>query len=151
MSDATTDTPATPVFHVEKLYLKDLSFESPNTPEMFRENLEPKVDFNLEMGTTQKSAEHYETSLHVTVKVMAGERTMFLVDLTYAGLFLLRNVPQELLAPMLGIECPTVLFPYVRQLVSEMIMQGGFRPMVLDPINFSALFHQSQQKNQAAQ
>ncbi|MEO5350368.1 MAG: protein-export chaperone SecB [Magnetococcus sp. YQC-3] len=151
MSDATTDTPAMPVFHVEKLYLKDLSFESPNTPEMFRENLEPKVDFNLEMGTTQKGAEHFETSLHVTVKVMAGERAMFLVDLTYAGLFLLRNVPQELLAPMLGIECPTVLFPYVRQLVSEMIMQGGFRPMVLDPINFSALFHQSQKKNQAAQ
>ncbi|MEO5363991.1 MAG: protein-export chaperone SecB [Magnetococcus sp. DMHC-8] len=151
MSDTMTDTPATPVFHVEKLYLKDLSFESPNTPEMFRENLEPKVDFNLEMGTIQKSAEHFETSLHVTVKVMAGERAMFLVDLTYAGLFLLRNVPQELLAPMLGIECPTVLFPYVRQLVSEMIMQGGFRPMVLDPINFSALFHHSQQKNQAAQ
>ncbi|MBF0401759.1 MAG: protein-export chaperone SecB [Magnetococcales bacterium] len=140
-----------PAFHVEKLYLKDLSFESPNVPEMFRDHPEPKVDFNLSMGSMQKGPEHFEVTLHVTVKVLAGERTMFLVELTYAGLFLLHNIPKEMLSPMLGIECPTILFPYVRQLVSEMIMQGGFRPLVLDPINFSALFQQSQQRNQPVQ
>lgn len=137
------------VFHVEKLYLKDLSFESPNSPEVFRDHPEPKVDFNLATGATQKGPDHFEVTLHVTIKVGVAERTLFLVELTYAGLFLLRNIPREMVAPMLGIECPAILFPYVRQIVSEMVMQGGFRPMVLDPINFSALFHQSQQKNRS--
>ncbi|MEO5363869.1 MAG: protein-export chaperone SecB [Magnetococcus sp. DMHC-8] len=140
-----------PVFHVEKLYLKDLSFESPNTPEVFREQAEPQVDFNLATGATQKGPEHFEVVLHVTIKTLLGERTMFLVDLTYAGLFLLRHMPRELLTPMLAIECPAILFPYVRQIVADMIMQGGFRPLVLDPINFSALYHQSQRQKQAEQ
>ncbi len=148
---STAQTDGSPAFHVEKLYLKDLSFESPHSPEVFLESAEPKVDFNLETGTVQKGAEHFESVLHVTVKVLAGERTLFLVDLTFAGLFLLRNMPQELVAPMLGIECPAILFPYVRQIVSEMIMQGGFKPIVLDPINFSALFHQSRNRNPAVQ
>ncbi|MBF0116872.1 MAG: protein-export chaperone SecB [Magnetococcales bacterium] len=140
----------TPVFHVEKLYLKDLSFENPNAPEIFREENEPQIDFNLETGATQKGAEHFEATLHVTVKMVRQERTLFLVDLTFAGLFLLRNMPRELIAPMLGIECPSILFPYVRHLVSEMVTQGGFRPIVLDPINFSALYHQSRSREQAA-
>ncbi|MEO5341665.1 MAG: protein-export chaperone SecB [Magnetococcus sp. MYC-9] len=140
---------APPVFHVEKLYLKDLSFESPNAPEVFRDHPEPTVEFNLEMGSAQKGPEHFETTLHVTLKVATGERALFLVELTFAGLFLLRNVPPALLAPTLGIDCPTILFPYVRQLVSEMVTQGGFRPMVLDPINFAALFHQTLNKKQA--
>ncbi|MBF0186026.1 MAG: protein-export chaperone SecB [Magnetococcales bacterium] len=141
----------TPVFHVEKLYLKDLSFENPNAPEIFRENTEPQVDFNLETGATQKGPEHFEATLHVTVKMVNGERTLFLVELTFAGLFLLRNMPRELIAPMLGIECPSILFPYARHLVSEMITQGGFRPIVLDPINFSALYHQSRSREAASQ
>ena len=148
---ATEAEESAPAFHVEKVYLKDLSFESPNTPEIFRDHPEPQVSFNLDMGSIQKGPEHFETTLHVTVKVVAAERVMFLVEMTYAGLFLLRNVPQELLASTLGIDCPTILFPYVRQLVSEMIVQGGFRPLVLDPINFVGLFHQSQQRKAAAQ
>ncbi|MBF0461971.1 MAG: protein-export chaperone SecB [Magnetococcales bacterium] len=138
-----------PVFHVEKLYLKDLSFESPNAPGVFRESLEPKVDLNLATGTAQKGPEHFEVTLHLTVKVFTDEHTLFLVELTYAGLFLLHNVPQELVTATLGIECPAILFPYVRHIVSEMVMQGGFRPLMLDPINFSALFHQSQNRDQS--
>lgn len=139
-----------PAFHVEKLYLKDLSFESPNAPELFRADLEPKVDFNLETGVTQKGEEHFEAVVHVTVKVLAKEQVMFLVDVTYAGLFLLRNLPKEHVAPTLGIECPTILFPYVRQIISSLVTQGGFKPMVLDPINFAALFRQSQAQQQQA-
>ncbi|MBF0162787.1 MAG: protein-export chaperone SecB [Magnetococcales bacterium] len=150
-TDANAAGAAPPAFHVEKLYLKDLSFESPNAPAAFRDSAEPQVSFNLEMGSVQKGPEHYETTLHVTVKVTAAERVLFLVELTYAGLFLLRNVPQDLLAPTLSVDCPTILFPYVRQLVSEMIIQGGFRPLVLDPINFAALYQQSLQKKAAAQ
>lgn len=138
-----------PIFHVEKIYLKDLSFENPNAPDVFREKTEPKVDFNLETGTTQKGPEHFESTLHATAKVLIDERIMFLVDVTYAGLFLLRNIPKEHVAPTLGIECPSILFPYVRQVVSEMVTQGGFKPMLLDPINFSALFHQAQEKRQS--
>lgn len=136
-----------PIFHVEKIYLKDLSFESPNAPEVFRESEEPKVDFNLDTGATQKGPEHYETTLHITVKVLMQEKVMFLVEVTYAGLFLLRNLPKEHVSPTLGIECPSILFPYVRQLVSEMVTQGGFKALVLDPINFAALFRQAQEKN----
>lgn len=147
-SEAATDQP---VFHVEKLYLKDLSFESPNAPDVFRENLEPKVDFNLETGATQKGPENYESTLHVTVKVLAEGRVMFLVEVTYAGLFLLHNLPKEHVAPTLGIECPNILFPYVRQIISEMVGQGGFKPMVLDPINFAALYHQAKEKRQSIQ
>lgn len=146
-----TGQPATeqPVFHVEKLYLKDLSFESPISPEVFREISEPKVEFNLETGAAQKGPEQYESTLHVTVKVVIEERVMFLVEVTYAGLFLLRNIPKEHIQPTLGIECPNILFPYVRQIVSEMVSQGGFKPMVLDPINFAALFQQALAKRQA--
>ena len=140
-----------PVFHVEKLYLKDLSFESPNAPEMFKDNSEPKVDFNLETGANQKGPEHYESTLNVTVKVLIEDRVMFLVEVTYAGLFLLRNLPKEHLQPMLGIECPNILFPYVRQVISEMVTQGGFKPMVLDPINFASLFQQAREKRKSVQ
>ena len=140
-----------PMFHVEKLYLKDLSFESPRAPELFRENLEPNVDFNLETGATQKGPEHYEATLHVTLKVLHEEKIMFLVEVTYAGLFLIRNLPQQHISPTLGIECPNILFPYVRQIVSEMVTQGGFKPMVLDPINFSVLYQQAQEQRQPVQ
>lgn len=140
-----------PVFHIEKLYLKDLSFESPNAPEVFQEKAEPTVDFNLETGATSKGPEHYESTLHVTVKVLMEGRVMFLVEVTYAGLFLLRNIPAEHIQPMLGIECPNILFPYVRQVISEMVTQGGFKPMVLDPINFATLFQQAREKRQSVQ
>lgn len=151
-TDGPSDSAAAqPVFHVEKLYLKDLSFESPNAPDVFRDTAEPKVDFNLETGANQKGPEHYESTLHITVKVLIEGRVMFLVEVVYAGLFLLRNLPKEHIPSMLGIECPNILFPYVRQIISYMVTQGGFKPMVLDPINFAALFHQARDKHQAAQ
>ena len=137
-----------PFFHVEKLYLKDLSFENPMTPESFQQTEEPKVEFNLETGATQKGPEHYEVNLHVTVKVHIEEKVLFLVDVTYSGLFLLRNLPQDHMGPTLGIECPHILFPYLRRVISEMVTDGGFKPMVLDPINFSTLYNQARAKEQ---
>ncbi|MBF0310381.1 MAG: protein-export chaperone SecB [Magnetococcales bacterium] len=133
-----------PLFHVEKLYLKDLSFESPNAPEIFLTQQEPKVEFNLNTSASKVGDEHYETVLHVTIKVVSGENTMFLVEVSYGGLFLVRNVPQEHLSRTLGIECPYILFPYVRQIISQLVSEGGFKPMVLDPINFAALYQQAQ-------
>ncbi len=144
--------PAQPVFHIEKLYIKDLSFESPNAPEIFRENGEPQMEFHLETQATQKGAEHFESTLHVVVKVYLKENILFLVDITYAGLFLMRNIPPEHIPPTLGIECPNILFPYVRRLISDLVTEGGFKPVVLDPINFIALYQQQmQQKAQQAE
>ncbi|MBF0126025.1 MAG: protein-export chaperone SecB [Magnetococcales bacterium] len=138
--------PEQPVFHVEKLYLKDLSFESPNSPEVFREPVEPRMEFNLETNSTRKGEEHYESVLHVTVKVYTEEQVLFLVDVSYGGLFLLRNIPKNHVAPILGIECPNILFPYVRRVISEQVTDGGFKPVVLDPVNFAALFQQRLQQ-----
>ncbi|MBF0159023.1 MAG: protein-export chaperone SecB [Magnetococcales bacterium] len=131
-----------PIFHVEKLYLKDFSFESPSAPDIFLEQLEPQIQFNLDSNSTQKSDVHHEVVLHCTVKVAAEERVLFLVELSYAGLFLIRNIPQQHLPPLLAVECPGILFPYARQMVSSVVLEGGFRPFVIDPINFAALYQQ---------
>ncbi|MBF0214581.1 MAG: protein-export chaperone SecB [Magnetococcales bacterium] len=155
MSEETPQNSGQPAFHVEKLYLKDLSFESPSAPESFREAGEPRLEYQLETNAFQKGPEHFEAILHVTVKVQLNDNVLFLVDVTYGGLFLLRNIPPEHLAPTLGIECPTILFPFVRQLVASLVTEGGFKPVVLDPINFVALYQQqlqqqAQQRQQAA-
>ncbi|MBF0623686.1 MAG: protein-export chaperone SecB [Magnetococcales bacterium] len=140
-----------PLFHVEKVYLKDFSFENPNTPEVFQVTKEPKVEFNLETGSTRKGEHHYEVTLHVTTEVKLEERTMFLVDVTYAGLFLVRNVPEQHVPLLLGVDCPGILFPYLRQVVSSTITEGGFKPLVLDPINFAALYQQQARTRQPQQ
>ncbi|MBF0177744.1 MAG: protein-export chaperone SecB [Magnetococcales bacterium] len=140
-----------PVFHVVKIYLKDLSFENPNTPEVFQLNQEPRVDFNLSSSTNQKENGHYEVTLHVVTDVKLADKTMFLVDVTYAGLFLIRNIPEEHLGVLLGVDCPTVLFPYLRHVISTTVTEGGFKPLLLDPINFAALYQQALAQKQAEQ
>jgi preprotein translocase subunit SecB len=138
-----------PVFHIEKLYLKDLSFESPNAPDMFLNRGQPRIDFNLDSNIERKGNEHYEVALHVTIQVVLEQKTMFLVEITYAGLFLLRHIPPEHVPVLLHVECPNVLFPYLRQIVSQVVSDGGFKPMVLEPINFAAVYQQSLQRQQA--
>jgi preprotein translocase subunit SecB len=132
-----------PAFHVEKLYIKDLSYESPNSPDIFSDLGEPKVEFNLNTGATQKGEEHFEATLHVTVTVKNADKTLFLIEISYGGLFLVRNFAKDQVDALLGIECPAILFPYVRRVISDLVTEGGFKPLVLDPINFAALFHQA--------
>jgi preprotein translocase subunit SecB len=143
---ASSDQPA---FHVEKLYIKDLSYESPNAPDIFSDLGEPKVEFNLNTGATQKGPEHFEATLQVTVTVKNKDKTLFLIEISYGGLFLVRNFPKEQIDALLGIECPSILFPYVRRVISDLVTEGGFKPLVLDPINFAALFHQARAEEQA--
>ncbi|MBF0447576.1 MAG: protein-export chaperone SecB [Magnetococcales bacterium] len=138
-----------PTFHVEKLYIKDLSFESPNSPEIFGNLGEPKVEFNLNTGASQKGAEHYEATIQATVSVKNAEKTLFLVELTYGGVFLIQNFSKEQTEALLGIECPSILFPYVRRVISDLVTEGGYKPLVLDPINFAALFHQARAEEKA--
>ncbi|MBF0422210.1 MAG: protein-export chaperone SecB [Magnetococcales bacterium] len=135
-----------PIFSVERLYIKDLSFENPNAPEVYQRSSDPTVEFNLGTGVKPKGDDRYEVTLQINARVKHGEDVLFLVDVTYAGLFLLRNLPQEHLEPTLGIECPHIIFPYARRVISDMVTEGGFKPMVLDPINFAALYHQSREQ-----
>lgn len=150
---APQDAANQPVFHIEKLYLKDLSFESPNSPEIFQTNLEPKVEFTLNTSAAKKGETHFEVVLKMEVKVGLEGKSLFLVDVSYAGLFMTRNIPAEHLPLLLNIECPGILFPYVRQIISEAVTNGGFKPLVLDPINFAMVYQQQQQalKQQAAE
>ncbi|MBF0189493.1 MAG: protein-export chaperone SecB, partial [Magnetococcales bacterium] len=140
-----------PVFHIEKLYLKDFSFENPNAPEIYQDPNEPKVTFNLDTKTKPVGQDHFEVTLNITVDVKAEEKALFLVEVSYAGLFLMRNIPKDHMAPMLGIECPNILFPYIRQVVTQVVTEGGFKPLVLDPINFAAVYQQAQQQRQQQQ
>ncbi|MEO5377414.1 MAG: protein-export chaperone SecB [Magnetococcus sp. DMHC-6] len=139
------------VFHVERIYLKDLSFENPHAPESLREKPDPKMDFNLDTSAVKKGPEHFEVSLHLSIKVKSGDKIMFLVDVTQAGLFLLRHFPEEHLAMTLGIECPHILFPFARQVIAHLVGEGGFQPLILDPINFASLFQQARARELEAQ
>lgn len=139
-----------PVFSIEKLYVKDLSLEIPNAPQIFLERDAPQVDVQIQ--TQGKSVQEgiYDVVLSITVTAKLGERTVFLVEVAQAGIFQIRNVPEADLEGVLGIACPNILFPYAREVVSDAVTRAGFPPVVLNPINFEALYHQRQQQEAAA-
>ncbi|MFZ5555189.1 MAG: protein-export chaperone SecB [Pseudomonadota bacterium] len=139
------------VFSIEKLYVKDLSLEIPNAPKIFLEQGQPQVDVQLSTQAQPLEDSLYETVLSVTVTAKLGERTMFLVEAVQAGIFRIRNVPQQDMDPVLGIACPNILFPYVREVISDVVGRAGFPPVILSPVNFEALYRQRQQQQQQQQ
>ena len=139
-----------PVFSIEKLYVKDLSLEIPNAPQAFLEREAPTVDIQLHHNSNMVEDGLYQTVLTVTVTAKAGEKTLFLVEVAQAGLFTLRNIPQQDMDAVLGIACPNILFPYVREVVSDVVVRAGFPPVVLNPVNFEALY-QAQREAMAQQ
>jgi preprotein translocase subunit SecB len=141
--------PEQPVFSIEKLYVKDLSLEIPNAPQIFLEREAPQVDVQIQ--TQGKSVQDgiYDVVLSVTVTAKLGEKTVFLVEVAQAGIFQIRHVPESDLESILGIACPNILFPYVREVVSDAVTRAGFPPVVLNPINFEALYMQRQQEQAA--
>ena len=141
---------AQPVFSIEKLYVKDLSIEVPNAPQIFLEREAPQI--NVQLRTAGQAVEDgvYEVTLTVTVNAKIGEdRNLFLVEVAQAGIFQIRNVPQEDLEPIMMIGCANILFPYAREAVSDAVARAGFQPVVLAPVNFEAMYAQNRQ--QAAQ
>ena len=136
-------------FIIQKLYLKDVSFETPNSPVIFTHQWEPKVDFNLASNAQALEEGLYEVSLTVTATVKLEEKTAYLVELTQSGVFSIHGFIEEELRPMLGSYCPTILFPYAREAVSDLVTKGGFPPLLLAPVNFEALYmqHMQQQTN----
>ena len=133
-----------PVFNIEKIYVKDLSLEIPHAPAIFLEREQPQIDMQLHNEATKIDEGYFEASITITVTAKLGDKTMFLAEATQAGIFQIRNVPAEDMDPVLGIGCPNILFPYVRETISDMVNRSGFPPVILSPINFEALYAQKQ-------
>ncbi|MEM6985825.1 MAG: protein-export chaperone SecB [Pseudomonadota bacterium] len=139
-----------PNFRIHKVYVKDLSFESPRAPNLFVDNAgwQPKVQVQLNSESSKIKDQLFESVLTLTVTVQQGEETAYLVESKYAGLFELSGFPDPQLAQMLGAYCPNVLFPFARQLICDTVVAGGFPQLLLEPVNFDALFQQQQQQQQ---
>jgi preprotein translocase subunit SecB len=140
-----------PAFRLEKLYLKDISFESPNTPDVFfLQDQEPKVGMNLKMTNKKIDEKHWEVCLEIsaTITDTKSDKTLMIVEVEHAAGFLLDNIPEEHIEQVLHVDCPTILFPYTRQIVSQVSVDGGFMPFLMEPINFPALFQAKKQKVQ---
>jgi len=147
MSDAAQQQP---LFGIEKLYVKDLSLEIPHAPEVFLSGEQPQVDVQLHNEGGAIGDGLYQVVLTVTVTAKTGEKTMFLVEAAQAGIFQIRNVPDSDLEPLLATACPNILFPYVREVVSDVVARAGFPPVYLAPVNFDAIYMQRMQQGQAA-
>ncbi len=137
-----------PSFNIEKLYVKDLSVEVPNAPDIFLEREAPKMDVNLSSESHPIADSMYQCTITATVTAKIGDKTMFLVECTQAGIFRIQNVPQDQMPMVLGIGCPNIVFPYLRETVSDVVIRSGFPPLLLNPVNFEALFHQQQAAQQ---
>ena len=138
MSDAQQNNQ--PVFSIEKVFVKDLSLEIPNAPQVFLEREAPTVDIQLHHNTTGVEEGVYQTVLTVTVTAKIGEKTMFLVEAAQGGIFVVRNIPAQELEAVLAIACPNILFPYVREVISDTVVRAGFPPVILSPVNFEAIY-----------
>jgi preprotein translocase subunit SecB len=142
-----------PEFGLQRLYVKDLSFEAPHAPQVFTESWQPQVNVGLNTQVTPLGADHLEVVLVVTVTVKSGEKTAYHVEVQQAGLFVARDVPDQDKGPLVGVVCPNILFPYAREVISDLVSRGSFPQMLLAPVNFDALYMQrmSQLREQAGQ
>jgi preprotein translocase subunit SecB len=138
-----------PVFGIEKLYIKDLSVEVPNAPEVFLEREAPQVEIQLNTSGRGVGEGVFEVILTVTVTAKFGEKTVFLVEVGQAGIFRIMNVPEDQLEPLIAVACPNILFPYARETVSDAVTRAGFSPIVLQPVNFEAMYMQRMQEQTA--
>lgn len=138
-----------PVFTIEKIYVKDLSLEVPNAPQVFLERDTPRVDVQLSTEAKPLDDGHYEVALSITTTATLKEKTVFLVEAHQAGIFQIRNLPKESLDLVLSITCPNILFPYARETVSDAITRSGFPAFLLAPVNFEALYQQRMQQQPA--
>lgn len=138
-------------FGIQKIYVKDLSFETPNSPQIFREDWNPKVNMDIANSATQLNDELHEVILSVTVTVSFDEKTVYLVEVQQAGIFHISGFPDEILGRMLATVCTNILFPFAREFVADLVMRGGFPQLLLAPVNFEALYLQQQQANQATE
>jgi len=150
MTDEKVTPEEMPVFRMQKMYIKDFSFENPNAPGIFlAKGQEPKVDFNLQLGNKKIDDDHYEVTISITAKILdqkADDTVMFIIELEHAAVFLLKNIPAEHLQRVMAVDCPLMLFPFTRQVASQVSVDGGFMPFLMEPINFVALYENAQKE-----
>jgi preprotein translocase subunit SecB len=131
-----------PHFSIEKVYVKDMSLEIPGAPEIFLQRENPEIEIQLNSLAKGISEGMFEVVLTVTITAKFADKTMFLVEVGQAGIFQIRNVPEQDMDPILAVGCPNILFPYARETVSDCVNRGGFPPLLLAPVNFEALYQQ---------
>ena len=140
----------TPVFQIQRMYLKDLSLEQPNSPAILLDQAQPQVDINLSMGATPAADGIYEVTVTATVTTKVKDKVLFLVEAKQAGIFEIRHVPEDQLQGIISIVCPQMIYPYLRAIVSDVCTRAGFPPILLTEVNFQAMF-EAQQAQLAAQ
>ena len=133
-----------PVFQIQRVYLKEASLEQPNSPAILLEQEQPSVDIQLGVEATPVADGVYEVSVTATVQTKIKDKTVFLVEAKQAGIFEIRNLPQDQMGPIMGIACPQIVYPYLRGNVADLIVRAGFPPVHLAEINFQAMYEQQQ-------
>lgn len=138
-----------PMFNIQRIYLKDLSLEQPNSPQIFLEQGQPTIDINIGIEQTGLSETVFEVAVTGTITAKMGDKTLFLAECKQAGIFELLNFPASEVGPALGINCPQMLYPYVRAQLSDTIVRAGFPPVLLNEISFPALYAAQLEQQQA--
>ena len=139
------DTAPTPVFQIQRMYLKDMSLEQPNSPQILLEQQQPQVEINLNLAADPISDGIYEVAVTATVTTKVAAKTLFLIEAKQAGIFEIRNLPDEQMQGILSIVCPQMIYPYLRAIVSDICTRAGFPPILLTEVNFQAMFEAQQQ------
>jgi len=142
--------PLTGQLAIQKIYVKDLSFEAPNSPAVFSGEMNPTADVHFSNRASALGDDNHEVVLTVTVKVRAEERTIYLVEVQQAGIFTVRGFPSEHLGAILATACPNTLFPFAREAICDLVVKGGFPQLLLAPVNFEVLYAQELQRRVAA-
>ena len=152
MSEAASPEQTQPTFNIEKLYVKDLSLEVPHAPSIFLERANPQIDMQLHTEHSAIDEGIYEVAITVTLtaKLAEQDKIMFLIEVQQAGIFHVRNIPPLELESVLGVVCPNILYPYIREVVTDASVRAGFAPVLLNPINFEALYQQQKEQTAAA-
>ena len=138
-----------PLFQIQRMYLKDLSLEQPNSPQVLLEQGQPQVEINLTLGAEVISEAMYEVTVMATVTTKINDKTLFLVEAKQGGIYEIRNIPDDQLKQILGIACPGIVYPYLRAIVSDVCTRAGFPPVVLSEVNFQAMYEAQQAQLQA--
>ncbi len=142
MTEAAQPQAEQPIFNIEKLYVKDLSLEVPNAPQCFLEREAPEVQVQLATTGTAVGEAIYDVVLTVTATAKIKDKTLFLVEVAQAGLFHVRNVPEQEIEPIIAVACPNIMFPFAREVISDAVIRAGFPPVLLAPVNFETMYRQ---------
>ena len=141
-----------PEFRMLKMYVKDLSFENPQAPQVFTQQRkgESKIELNLDLRNRKIDEYNYEVSLHITAKLVADDATapLFVIEVEHAALFFMKNIPAEHFEAILAVDCPALLFPFTRQIICQAALDGGFQPFLMEPVNFMALYQNAKARRQ---